>query len=196
MAVDSSAYPCFVWHDSDRVLKSQGTKPWEMDPQNIWSSSSDNKWKLVNGGQYETWWKWNFHRFTVDFWEKNVKCLWQQLGTSCVCDVTVSMSVSVRDMSYGKFLSWSLGHAKQLLFWCLGWKVAVYSWKRQRFFLDLIVIRSTDIRVHRAGSQLKNLACANKGNSYGGLPLVGSRSTRREVACPSPGPSRHTSLFF
>ena len=55
-------------------------------------------------------------------------------------------------------LSWSSGHAEQLLFSCLGWKVAVDSWKCQWFFLDLLITtRSTDIRVSRAGSQLKTL---------------------------------------
>ena len=52
-------------------------------------------------------------------------------------------------------MAWSSGHAEQLLFSCLGSKVAVYSWKCQWFFLDLISTPSTDIRVHRAGSQLK-----------------------------------------
>ena len=33
--------------------------------------------------------------------------------------------------------------------------VTVYSWKWQCFFGDILVTRSTDIRVHRAGSQLK-----------------------------------------
>ena len=51
-------------------------------------------------------------------------------------------------------LSWSSGHAEQLLFSCLGSKVAVYSWKCQWFFLDVIP-PSGDIRVHKAGSQLK-----------------------------------------
>ena len=47
-------------------------------------------------------------------------------------------------------------HAEQLLFSCLGSKVAVYSRKWQWFFLDLLIITlSTDIRVSRAGSQLK-----------------------------------------
>ena len=39
---------------------------------------------------------------------------------------------------------------EQLLFSCLGSKVTVFSRKLQWFF-------STDIRVHRAGSQLKNV---------------------------------------
>ena len=52
----------------------------------------------------------------------------------------------------------SSGHAEQVLFSSLGSKVAVYRRKLQWFFLDLLLsssTRSTDIRVHRAGSQLK-----------------------------------------
>ena len=54
-------------------------------------------------------------------------------------------------------LSWSSGHAEQHMFSCLGSKVAVYSWKLQWFFWDLLVLvtLSCDFRVHRAGSQLK-----------------------------------------
>ena len=53
-------------------------------------------------------------------------------------------------------LCWSLGHAEQVLFSCLGSKVTVYSRKLQWFFFDILIhTRSTDIRVHRAGSQLK-----------------------------------------
>ena len=52
--------------------------------------------------------------------------------------------------------SWSSGHAEQLLFSCLCSKVTVYSRKLQCFFLDhLNITLSPDIRVHRAGSQLK-----------------------------------------
>ena len=49
-------------------------------------------------------------------------------------------------------------HAEQVLFSSLCWKLTVYCWKLQCFFLDLIIIitLSPDIRVHRAGSQLKN----------------------------------------
>ena len=47
-------------------------------------------------------------------------------------------------MSYVKCLCWSLGHAEQLLF------------SENIIFLDIHQTRSTDIRVHRAGSQLKN----------------------------------------
>ena len=49
-------------------------------------------------------------------------------------------------------------HAEQVLFSCqtLGSKVTVYSRKLQCFFLDLLLTTlSSDIRVHRAGSQLK-----------------------------------------
>merc|ERR1719402_421615 len=46
-------------------------------------------------------------------------------------------------------------HAEQLLFSCLCSNVTVYSRKLQCFFLDLILTLSPDIRVHRAGSQLK-----------------------------------------
>ena len=46
-------------------------------------------------------------------------------------------------------------HAEQVLFSCLCSKLAVYSRKLQCIFWDLHSTRSTDIRVHRAGSQLK-----------------------------------------
>ena len=54
-------------------------------------------------------------------------------------------------------LSWSSGHAEQLLFSCLVSNVTVYTRKLQCFFLDLLLVStlSTDIRVSRAGSQLK-----------------------------------------
>ena len=51
-------------------------------------------------------------------------------------------------------LSWSSGHAEQLLFSYLCWKVTVYSWKLQCFFLTS-ASSSREFRVHRAGSQLK-----------------------------------------
>ena len=55
-------------------------------------------------------------------------------------------------------------HAEQVLFSCLGSKVAVYSRKLQCFFFDHIIIitLSPDIRVHRAGSQLKMSECQTK----------------------------------
>ena len=59
-----------------------------------------------------------------------------------------------------KCLCWSLGHAEQRLFSCLGSKVAVYSRKLQCFF-DILTL-SPDIRVHRAGSQLKNVWTSDK----------------------------------
>ena len=59
------------------------------------------------------------------------------------------------DLKILNSLSWSSGHAEQLLFSCLCWKVAVYSWKCQWFFFYISSTRSTDIRVSRAGSQLK-----------------------------------------
>ena len=71
-------------------------------------------------------------------------------------------------------LSWSSGHAEQLLFSCLGSKVTVYSRKLQCFFLtswffidktfhlcffwDHISTRSINITVHRAVSQLKKIS--------------------------------------
>ena len=61
-----------------------------------------------------------------------------------------------------KCLCWSLGHAEQLLFSCLGWKLSVYRWKWQCFFLDHHHSHSSHTRAcefgsHRAGSQLKTL---------------------------------------
>ena len=57
-----------------------------------------------------------------------------------------------------KCLSWYLGHAEQLLFSCLCSKLTVYRWT-WRCFWDHVHITphplTFDIRVHRAGSQLK-----------------------------------------
>ena len=55
-------------------------------------------------------------------------------------------------------------HAEQVLFSCLGSKVAVYSWKLQWFFfyLLLLITLSCDTWVHRAGSQLKTCALCQK----------------------------------
>ena len=60
-------------------------------------------------------------------------------------------------MSYVKCLCWSLGHAEQLLFSCLGSKVTLYSRKLQCFFWDIIssITLTCYWRVHRAGSKLK-----------------------------------------
>ena len=50
-----------------------------------------------------------------------------------------------------------------LLFSCLCSKVTVYRWKWQWVFLDILSssTRAPDIRVHRAGSQLKTIAIFN-----------------------------------
>ena len=84
------------------------------------------------------------------------------LGTCWTTFVFMSMlkSVSLSSCQVVKLSScqvWSLGHAEQVLFPCLCSKVAVYSWKWQSVFLDIIIIStlSTDITVSRAGSQLK-----------------------------------------
>ena len=63
-------------------------------------------------------------------------------------------------MSKAKCLFWSLVHAEQHLFSCLGSKVTVYSRKLQCFYFwdSLIKITlSCEFRYHRAGSQLKML---------------------------------------
>jgi len=53
-------------------------------------------------------------------------------------------------------LSWSFGHAEQLLFSCLGSKFTVYSRKLQRFFdSHSSHTLSCEFANHRAGSQLK-----------------------------------------
>ena len=56
-----------------------------------------------------------------------------------------------------KTWNWKCWHAEQLLFSCLGSKVTVYRRKLQCFFFDHHhhSTLSCDIRVHRAGSQLK-----------------------------------------
>ena len=46
-------------------------------------------------------------------------------------------------------------HAEQVLFSSLCWKLNVYCWKLQCFFLDLHVTLACEFRVHWAGSQLK-----------------------------------------
>ena len=59
-----------------------------------------------------------------------------------------------------KHKKWSLGHAEQLMFSCLGSKVTVYSRKLQCFFWDIIISSITlscefrSLSYHRAGSQL------------------------------------------
>ena len=60
-------------------------------------------------------------------------------------------------MRHVKCLCWSSGHAEQLLFSCLGWKMSVYRRKWQCFFFDilLIITLSPDNTNSRAGSQLK-----------------------------------------
>ena len=66
------------------------------------------------------------------------------------------MSHVTCDMSHVKCLGWSLGHAEQLLFWCLCWNVAVYGWNWQCLFFDSSHTLSCEWTNHRAGSQLKN----------------------------------------
>ena len=66
-------------------------------------------------------------------------------------------------------LSWSSGHAEQLLFSCLGSKVTVYSRKLQWFFLDIIFLDITlpcEWTNHRAGSQLKMSECQTKAGNH------------------------------
>ena len=53
-------------------------------------------------------------------------------------------------------------HAEQVLFSSLCSKVAVNRRKLQWVFFYLLTTRSTDIRVHRAGSQLKNVWMSDK----------------------------------
>ena len=67
-------------------------------------------------------------------------------------------------------------HAEQLLFSSLCSKFAVYRRKLQCFFLDLNTL-SCDIRVHRAGSQLKIIFFANHGHLSLTVPryISGSR---------------------
>ena len=51
----------------------------------------------------------------------------------------------------------SLGHAEQLLFSCVGSKVTTNIAENcNAFFFDSLSTLSGEIRVHRAGSQLKN----------------------------------------
>ena len=61
-------------------------------------------------------------------------------------------------------LSWSSGHAEQLLFSCLCSKVSVYRSKCQCFFFDIIILSTLPcyFTVHRAGSQLKMSECQTK----------------------------------
>ena len=51
-------------------------------------------------------------------------------------------------------------HAEQVLFSCLGSKVAVYSRKLQCFFFDTLTTLPCYFRDHRAGSQLKIISIA------------------------------------
>ena len=103
-----------------------------------------------------------------------VKCLcWslghaEQLLFSCVsskvsiCNyVTCHMSHVACHMSHVKCLCWSLGHAEQFLFSCLCSNVAVYGWKVQWLFFDILPILPITLACewtnHRAGSQLINM---------------------------------------
>ena len=74
---------------------------------------------------------------------------------SCICQVVSFVKCQVSNV---KCLSWSLGHAEQLLFSCLGWKLSVSGWKCQCFFLDTSSITlPCEFANHRAGSQLKKI---------------------------------------
>ena len=55
-------------------------------------------------------------------------------------------------------------HAEQVLFSSLCSKVAVYRRKLQCFFFDSTITLTCDIRVHRAGSQLKIISSSQYGN--------------------------------
>ena len=74
------------------------------------------------------WWSCRVYSAPTDIWinyiqyqikqanylnHKNVKCFWQKLGTSCVCDCVCDC------------VCWSLGHAEQLLFSCVSSKVCM-----------------------------------------------------------------------
>ena len=84
-----------------------------------------------------------------------------------------------------KHEKWSLVHAGQLLFSCLCSKVTVYSRKLKCFFFDIISrssTLSTDIRVHRAGSQLKMPECQTKAGNLDTFSL--SHSVTLSLSLP------------
>ena len=101
-----------------------------------------------------------FQSLTLDMLNNFCFHLYAQKSLSHSLTLTHSLSLS---LSHSFNLSFNHSrHAEQVLFSSLCSKVAVYRWKLQCFFFDsssLLHTRSTDIRVHRAGSQLKILYC-------------------------------------
>ena len=106
------------------------------------------------------------HWITLDMLNNFCFHLYAQNSPSHFLTLTLSLSLS-HSHSFSLSHSFNLSfnhsrHAEQVLFSCLGSKVTVYSRKLQWFFLDLtlttLITLSPDIRVHRAGSQLKSIA--------------------------------------
>ena len=94
----------------------------------------------------------------------HVKCLYWSLGhgeiflfSSLCSKLTLTLFHSHSfSLSHSFILSFNHSrHAKQVLFSSLCWKLAVYCWKLQCFFLDSHSTLSCYFRSHRAGSQLK-----------------------------------------
>ena len=95
------------------------------------------------------------HSLTLDMLNNFCFHVYAQNLLSHFLTVTLSHSHSF-SLSHSFNLSFNHSrHAEQLLFSSLFSKVAVYCRKLQWFFFDIITTPSTDIRVHRAGSQLK-----------------------------------------
>ena len=97
------------------------------------------------------------HWITLDMLNNFCFHLYAQKSLSHSHTLTLSLSHTLSlSLSHSFNLSFTHSrHAEQVLFSSLGSKVAVYRRKLQWSFLDLLSTRSPDIRVHRAGSQLK-----------------------------------------
>ena len=96
------------------------------------------------------------HWITLDMLKNFCFHLYAQKSLSRSHTLTLTHSLSL-SLSHSLNLSFNHSrHAEEVLFSCLGSKVAVYSRKLQWFFFDLRTL-TCEFWVHRAGSQLKNL---------------------------------------
>ena len=69
----------------------------------------------------------------VDHWDMLINFCFHVYAQKSLFMIVCHSVMSCCHMS--TCLCWSLGHAEQLLFSCLGWKLSVYRWKWQCFFL-------------------------------------------------------------